>query len=152
MLCWIFISGLTFHPLECEQDFADVLRVIWGALNCSVESLPTVSVVSIRPKDKELKKLIQIISGTPNTSCGSKRISTSFPFCLVLHTFQGYSTPATCWHILHSLLSRCCPTALWPFGCFCSGGPGRRRKQVFICADSFHITHVTVRLYNSKYT
>lgn len=49
-------------------------------------------------------------------------------------TFQGYSTPATCWHIWHSLLSWYCPTVLWLFACSCSGGPGRDNKKITRCS------------------
>ncbi len=43
-------------------------------------------------------------------------------------TSPGYSTPATCSRIWHSLSSWCCPTALWLFACSCSGGPVEKNR------------------------
>ncbi len=52
MLTLSFTPVLTFYPLEREQDFTHMLRVVRGALNCSVESFPTVNGVSARPAGK----------------------------------------------------------------------------------------------------
>lgn len=59
----IFSLRLTFHSLKAEQDFTYMLRVVWGALNCSVESFSTVNRVPVWPED--LKKKKQKPSSTP---------------------------------------------------------------------------------------
>lgn len=45
-------QGPTFRPLHGEQHFADMLRVVTGALDSSVQRLPTVLRVAVRPEQR----------------------------------------------------------------------------------------------------
>lgn len=122
LFLWQLLSfrlGLTFHPLKGEQDFTHMLRVVGGALDCSVESFPTVDGVSIRPADTERHSGRHVLDKYFMTKASDMH----------WHTFQGYSTQATYWQIWRFLSSWCCPTALWLSGCSCSGAPGKELRE-----------------------